>query len=120
MNKMKLKNAQRARRKAGLRKVLRGSPQRPRLSVYRSLQHIYVQVIDDLAGRTLAAASTLDTDLGEEKSGNAKAAAKVGAAVAERALKAGCSTVAFDRNGFRYHGRIKALADAARGAGLKF
>lgn len=120
MDKMVYKAEQRARRRRGQAKHLRGTPARPRLCVYRSLQHIYAQVIDDLAGRTVASASTRDTDLGGDKPGNSKAAARVGTAVAERAAKAGCAAVVFDRNGFRYHGRVKALADAARSGGLKF
>lgn len=93
---------------------------RPRLAVFRSPRHIYVQVIDDLAGRTLAAASSLDADLAVKVGGNADAAVVVGRAVAERAIKAGVGQVVFDRGGYRYHGRIKALADAARAAGLSF
>ncbi|MDA1007956.1 MAG: 50S ribosomal protein L18 [Planctomycetota bacterium] len=120
MDKNKVKTVQRLRRKRGLRKTLGGTPDRPRMSVYRSLNHIYVQVIDDYAGRTLASASTRDIDLTDGKTGNVSAASSVGKAIAERSIKAGLSAVVFDRNGFRYHGRIKALADAARGAGLKF
>ncbi|MFP6749979.1 MAG: 50S ribosomal protein L18 [Alphaproteobacteria bacterium] len=95
---------------------------RPRLSVFRSSQHIYVQVIDDVAGRTLASASSLEKDLrGSLKTGADKeAAARVGALIAERAKSAGVDTVVFDRGGYRFHGRIKALADAAREAGLSF
>ncbi len=120
MDKMKHKQAQRARRRTGLAQRIRGTPSRPRLSIFRSLTHIYAQVIDDLAGRTLAAASTRDTELAGVAPGNAKAANAVGKAIAERAVKAGCSTVVFDRNGFRYHGRVKALAEGARESGLKF
>jgi large subunit ribosomal protein L18 len=98
------------------------SGDRARLSVFRSGQHIYAQVIDDTAGRTLAAASTVEKDLREKlKSGaNVKAATEVGRAVAARALEAGVNTVVFDRGSYRYHGRVKALADAAREAGLSF
>jgi large subunit ribosomal protein L18 len=88
--------------------------------VYRSLQHIYAQVIDDLAGRTLASASSRDVTEVTGKGGNVGAAKAVGTAVAERARKAGVDAVVFDRNGFRYHGRIKAVADGAREGGLKF
>lgn len=96
--------------------------ERPRLSVYRSLHHIYVQVVSDESGRTLVAASTVSPTLRDElKSKSSVAAAKlVGRAVAERCREAGISEVVFDRNGFLYHGRVKALADAAREAGLKF
>jgi large subunit ribosomal protein L18 len=97
-----------------------GTPGRPRLSIYRSLQHIYAQVIDDLAGRTLASASSLDVDAVSRKGGNVATAKEIGKAVAERAKKAGVSDVVFDRNGFRYHGRVKAVADGAREGGLKF
>jgi large subunit ribosomal protein L18 len=97
-----------------------GTPDRPRLCVYRSLHHIYVQLVDDLAGRTLAAASTRDKDLKMDATGNIAAAGVVGEKIAERAKAAGVSKVVFDRGGFRYHGRIKALADAARKGGLEF
>ncbi len=106
-----------------MRKTLRGTPDRPRLAVYRSPRHIYVQVIDDLAGKTLAAASTMDIqgmETSAGKTGNASAAALVGKAVAERAQKAGVTKVVFDRGGYLYHGRVKALADAARAGGLQF
>lgn len=95
---------------------------RPRLSVFRSSKHIYAQVIDDVSGRTVAAASSLDKDLRDKlKSGCDKAAAvEIGKLVAERAVKAGVSAVVFDRGGYRFHGRIKALADAARESGLSF
>ncbi len=96
-----------------------GVPDRPRLAVFRSLRHIYAQVVDDLAGRTIAAASTMDKD-GTAEGGRRAAAAAVGRRLAERARKAGVERVVFDRGGRRYHGRIKALADAAREAGLKF
>jgi large subunit ribosomal protein L18 len=101
---------------------VQGTPQRPRLSVYRSLSHIYAQVIDDLAGCTLAAASSVDKDVRKQiqGGGNVAAAKVVGKAVAERALAAGVTQVVFDRGGYKYHGRVKALADAAREAGLKF
>lgn len=120
MDKSKHKAKRRARRVTGQRKRIAGAPDRPRLAVYKSLNHIYAQVIDDLAGRTLASASSRDASLALAKTGNAAAAAAVGAALAEKAKGAGVSTVVFDRAGFRYHGRIKALADAARKGGLKF
>ena len=100
-----------------LKKVANG---RPRLSVYRSSKHIYAQVIDDTAGRTLAAASTKDKDYNGEKGGNVEAAGLVGKQIAERAIEAGVENVIFDRGGYIYHGRVKALAEAAREAGLKF
>jgi len=108
------------RRKKGIRRRISGTPGRPRLSVFRSLKHIYAQVIDDLAGRTLASASTRDAAVPGKSGGNIDAAKAVGRTLAERAKQAGVDAVVFDRNGYRYHGRIKALADAAREGGLKF
>ena len=93
---------------------------RPRLSVHRSGRHIYAQIIDDAAGKTVASASTLDKDIKAKTGATADAAAAVGKAVAERAKKAGVSQVVFDRGGFLFHGRVKALADAARESGLEF
>jgi large subunit ribosomal protein L18 len=118
MEKSKLKTLRRSRRRTGIRKRLYGSPERPRLSIFRSAKHLYAQVIDDQAGRTLAEASTVSAKV--EKGSNVEAAAKVGQAIAEKAKAAGVERVAFDRNGFRYHSRVKALADAAREGGLKF
>jgi large subunit ribosomal protein L18 len=120
------KNSEKAkrleRRKWNVRSGLFGTPERPRLSVYRSSKHIYAQIIDDHAGRTLAAvASTQDDVRGEGKHGaNLVGAKRVGQAIAEKAKAAGISQVVFDRGGRRYHGRVKALADAAREGGLKF
>ncbi len=117
------KLASRRRRSARVRRRLRKSAKgRPRLSVHRSLQNIYAQLIDDAAGRTLLAASTLDKALrGKLKNGgNIAAAEAVGKLIAERALEAGITEVVFDRGGFLYHGRVKALAEAAREGGLKF
>jgi large subunit ribosomal protein L18 len=110
------------RRKFHVRKGVFGSTERPRLAVYRSSKHIYAQVINDFDGRTLASASSVIDDVrGDLKNGGNIAAAKlVGKAIAERAKAAGVSAVAFDRGGRRYHGRVKALADAAREGGLKF
>jgi large subunit ribosomal protein L18 len=111
------------RRKARVRRTLRRAQgERPRLSVFRSSKHIYAQIIDDTKGNTIAAASSIDTDLkGNLKKGtDVAAAAQVGKLVAERALKAGVKEVVFDRGGYIYHGRVKALADAAREAGLNF
>ncbi|MBA4027653.1 MAG: 50S ribosomal protein L18 [Planctomyces sp.] len=121
MDHAKHKRARRERRHVGIRKRVEGTPSRPRLAVYKSLMHIYAQVIDDLAGRTLVSASSLEADLGlGKKTGNAAAAAAVGAALAKRAKDKGVQAVVFDRAGFRYHGRVKALADAARKEGLQF
>ena len=112
----------RLRRKKSIRKKIHGTAQRPRLAIFRSSNHIYAQVIDDTAGRTLASASTLSPELKgiEGHTGNKAAAQKVGNLLAEKALAAGVKTVVFDRGGFLYHGRVKALADAARESGLDF
>lgn len=101
-----------------IRKKVRGTSDRPRLAVYRSLNHIYAQVIDDDNGKTIAAASTTEKGLGLATGGNVEAARKVGSTIAERALAAGVSEVVFDRGGYVYHGRVKALIDATREAGL--
>ncbi len=118
------RRAARDRRHRRVRKSVSGAPSRPRLAVFRSLNHITVQLIDDSAGHTLAAASTHDaairTQLDGKGGASAAAAALVGAAIAERARAAGVSRVVFDRGGYLYHGRVKALADAARAAGLEF
>jgi large subunit ribosomal protein L18 len=121
-DKNKIKQAQLQRRKWSGRKGLFGSTERPRLSVFRSDKHISAQVIDDYAGKTLVAASSMQKDIrGDLKNGGNIAAAKlVGKAIADRAKAAGVTMVAFDRGGRKYHGRVKALADAAREAGLKF
>jgi len=106
-----------------VRNRVRGTAERPRLAVFKSARHIYAQVIDDVAGRTLAAASTLDEDVRKNvkgASGNVEAAKAVGAVVAERAMKDGIEQVVFDRGGFIFHGKVKAVADAAREQGLKF
>ena len=101
-----------------IRRKVRGSTERPRLAIYRSLNHIYAQVIDDEQGRTLCSASTTEKDLRGATGGNVEAAGRVGRALAERAQAAGISRVVFDRGGYLYHGRVKALTDAAREAGL--
>lgn len=101
-----------------IRKKVRGTQERPRLAVYRSLNHIYAQVIDDESGKTLAAASTTEKDLRGTTGGNVAAAELVGKTIAERAIAAGISNVVFDRGGYLYHGRVKALLDATRAAGL--
>jgi|ERR1700760_3801582 large subunit ribosomal protein L18 len=102
-----------------IRRKLRGTAERPRLAVFRSVAHIYAQVIDDNAGATLVSASTVDK-VGKTKGGNVAAAQAIGKLVAERAKDKGIKSVVFDRGGYQYHGRIKALADAARSAGLEF
>ena len=118
------KNETRRKRHIRVRKRVHGDPERPRLNVYRSSNNIYAQIIDDLAGKTLAAASSLDASLrsGDNKSagGNVAAAKAVGALIADRAKSAGISKVVFDRGGYLYHGRIKGLADGARENGLDF
>ena len=102
-----------------IRRKLSGTKERPRLAVFRSVAHIYAQVIDDVEGRTLVSASSVDKD-GKTKGGNVAAAKAIGRLVAERAKEKGVKQVVFDRGGYQYHGRIKALADAAREAGLEF
>lgn len=114
-----IKNLRRNRRKTGIRKRLFGTTERPRLTVYRSLKHIYAQIVDDLAGRTLVGTDSVQLKL-PKGGGNKAAATEVGKALAQKAKAAGIEKVAFDRNGFKYHGRVKALADAAREAGLQF
>jgi len=111
--------AQRAKRHARVRGKISGTAERPRLCVFRSENHIYAQVIDDVAGHTLVAASSVEKDF-DGNGGNVEAAKKVGLKVAERALQKGIETVVFDRGGYIYHGRVQALADAAREGGLKF
>jgi len=118
MDASQVRRTRRIRRKAGVRKRIFGTGQKPRLSVYRSLRHIYVQLIDDLEGRTLAQANTREA--GVEQGGNCEAAAKIGQTIAQRARELGVERVVFDRNGLRYHGRVRHLADAAREGGLKF
>ena len=117
-----VKQARRERRKLSVRAHLRRTSERPRLSVFRSSKHIYAQVIDDLTGRTLAAATSSGKAFAAEHAGKSKSAraASVGAEVARRAIEAGVTEVVFDRGASRYHGRVKALADGAREAGLKF
>ncbi len=115
-----IKNKARQKRHLRVRKLVSGTAARPRLNVFRSLSHIYAQVIDDVTGTTLVAASTMDKDLGVTYGGNIEAAKVIGAAVAERALAKGINKVVFDRGGYIYHGRVAALAQAAREAGLEF
>lgn len=115
------RRAARIARHKSVRRKLKGTVERPRLVVYRSLKHIYAQVVDDVQGRTLAAASTAETAIREAGGENKLSASnQVGQVVAQRAVEAGVKTVCFDRNGYLYHGRVKALADAARENGLEF
>ena len=114
------KNAVRKKRHARVRAKLSGTAARPRLNVFRSNKHIYAQLIDDVNGVTLASASTLDKDITVESASNLDAAVKVGELVAKRAVEKGVKAIVFDRGGYLYHGRIKALADAARENGLEF
>ena len=116
----KKRRSDRVRRHRRIRKTMRGTAQRPRLAVYRSNKHISAQVIDDINGVTLVAASTTESELRAASNGNTEAAGHVGTLLAERAKAAGIDTVVFDRGGFRYHGRVAALAEAAREGGLKF
>jgi large subunit ribosomal protein L18 len=122
---IKTREDRRDRIKHRIRKRVQGTPERPRLTVFRSVAHIYVQVVDDLQGRTIAAASTVEPSLQgalpkDAKGGNVAGAKAIGQAIATRLLEKGVKQVVFDRNGFLYHGRIKAVADAAREAGLEF
>jgi len=109
----------RLKRQARVRKKIRGTTECPRLSVFRSAKHIYAQIIEDVTGKTLVAASTLGKDIDMGKSGNIEAAKAVGSSIAKKALDSNITNVVFDRNGFLYQGRIQALAEAAREAGLK-
>ena len=118
MQASKIKNTRRTRRKAGIRKRLYGTPERPRLSVFRSSKHVYAQVIDDSTGKTLASASSVAAKL--DNGATVEAAKEVGNKIADAAKEAGVNSVAFDRNGFRFHGRVRALAEAAREGGLEF
>lgn len=122
MSSLSQKERARIKRKIRVRKKISGKSERPRLNVFRSARHIYAQLIDDTTGNTLASASTLDKEIvqGIKHTGNVEAAVKVGESIAKAALIKGIKAVVFDRNGFLYHGRIKALADAARENGLSF
>jgi len=116
------KNKSRLKRRFRIRKKINGTAARPRLSVFRSSKHIYAQLIDDVAGVTIVSASTVDKEIASTigNGGNVESAAKVGETIAKRAVAKGVTEVVFDRGGYLYHGRIKALADAAREAGLQF
>lgn len=122
MIKIESRNKTRKRRHQRVRVKISGDAVRPRLNVFRSSKHIYAQIIDDQSGKTLAAASSLDPELREQsaRGSDCEAAGKVGALLAQRALDSGIKEVVFDRGGYRYHGRVKALADAAREEGLNF
>ncbi|HED54059.1 MAG TPA: 50S ribosomal protein L18 [Phycisphaerales bacterium] len=120
MNRNKLKAKRQWRRRKNARKRIMGTADCPRLAVYRSLNHVYAQLIDDLEGRTIVAASTRDKGIALDNTGNIAAAKVVGEKIAERATAAGVKKVVFDRGGFRFHGRVKALADGAREGGLQF
>ncbi|WP_040278729.1 50S ribosomal protein L18 [Psychroserpens damuponensis] len=114
------KNEKRLRIKSRIRKVVSGTEARPRLAVFRSNKEIYAQVVDDVTGKTLAAASSRDKDVVSAKGTKSEKATLVGKAVAEKAIKAGINTISFDRGGYQYHGRVKSLAEGAREGGLKF
>ena len=122
---IKTKDDRRQRIKHRIRKRVQGTEARPRLTVYRSVAHIYVQVVDDMTGRTIASASSVEPSVkgvlgAEARGGNVAGAQAIGTTIAQRLLEKGVTRVVFDRNGFLYHGRVKAVADAARAAGLEF
>ena len=121
-NQTRIVEARRQRRQHRVRKRLFGTPERPRLAIFRSSKHIYAQVINDIDAKTLASASTLDPEIRGQHAygGNKTAAAVVGRVVAERAKQAGVDKICFDRRSYKYHGRVQALAEAAREAGLQF
>ncbi|MGX7594097.1 50S ribosomal protein L18 [Planococcus plakortidis] len=114
------KNASRKKRHARVRSKITGTAERPRLNIFRSNKYIYAQLIDDVKGVTLASASSADKDFSLESKGNVEAAAKVGETIAKRAVENGLKSVVFDRGGYLYHGRVQALAEAARENGLEF
>ena len=114
------KNEKRLRIKSRIRKVVSGTEARPRLAVYRSNKEIYAQIIDDVTGKTIIAASSRDKDITSAKGTKSEIATLVGKAIAERAIKSGVDTISFDRGGYQYHGRVKSLAEGAREGGLKF
>jgi len=120
MNTKNKKAYRRLRIKMRIRKTVKGTPERPRMSVFRSNKQIYVQLIDDMSGNSLVAASSRETAEADTKVNKIEQAAQVGKKIAEKALAAGISEVVFDRNGYLYHGRVKSLAEAARQGGLKF
>ena len=114
------KNERRIRIKNRIRKVVSGTETKPRLAVFRSNKEIYAQLVDDVSGKTLVAASSRDKDITKSKGNKTEVAVLVGKSVAEKAIKAGVETISFDRGGYLYHGRVKSLAEGAREAGLKF
>ncbi len=114
------KNQRRTRIKNRIRKIVSGTEIRPRLTVFRSNKEIYAQIVDDVSGKTISAASSRDKDISSAKGNKTEIATLVGKAIAEKALKAGVEVIAFDRGGYLYHGRVKSLAEGAREAGLKF
>ena len=114
------KTERRQRIKNRIRKVVSGTKSQPRLSVFRSNKEIYAQIVNDVTGKTISAASSRDKDINSVKGTKTEAAAMVGKSVAEKAIKAGIKTISFDRGGYQYHGRVKSLAEGAREAGLKF
>ena len=114
------KNERRIRIKNRVRKIVSGTESRPRLSVFRSNKEIYAQIVDDVSGKTISAASSRDKGISSTKGSKIEVATLVGKSVAEKALKAGVDTISFDRGGYLYHGRVKSLAEGAREAGLKF
>jgi large subunit ribosomal protein L18 len=114
------KYERRIRIKNRIRKVVSGTEARPRLTVFRSNKEIYAQIVDDVTGKTISAASSRDKDISSAKANKTEKATLVGKAIAEKAIKAGVDTIAFDRGGYLYHGRVKSIAEGAREAGLKF
>jgi len=114
------KSQRRSRIKSRIRKIVSGTEARPRLSGFRSNKEIYAQIVDDVTGKTLVAASSRDKDISSSKGNKVEIAALVGKSIAEKALKAGVETISFDRGGYLYHGRVKSLAEGAREGGLKF
>jgi len=122
MNRLVAKRGATVARKQRVRKKVAGTAERPRLTVYKSVKHLYAQIVDDVTGRTLVAASTMGRDLRDDlsKTANVEAARAVGLAIGKKALARDITKVVFDRNGYAYHGKVKALADAAREAGLQF
>ena len=120
MIKKEISNVSRLRRHIRVRKNISGTTERPRLNVFRSLNNIYAQIIDDVSGTTLVSASTLDADLKKSYGGNVEAAKAVGELIAKRAAEKGIKNVVFDRGGYLYHGRVASLADGARAGGLEF
>jgi large subunit ribosomal protein L18 len=122
MGAMDTKKAMRLKRKSRIRKNLSGTPERPRLTVFRSAKHIYAQIVDDIHGQTIISASTLEKEVrdGEKPESKVSAATQIGKLVAKRAMEKGIASVVFDRNGYKYHGRVKALSEGARETGLDF